>query len=431
MQTEDPPPAPRPPRPLVGGVERLDPALDALVAPDARLEVLAQGYKWSEGPVWTGGALLFSDVPNNVDLALERGRGRRASSCARAATPAASRAAASRARTAWPSTRTGRLYLCQHGDRRDRAAAPPTARRSRPSPTASRASASTAPTIWWCARTATSTSPIRSTAWTGTGRIRRARSPGAASTAARAGGGVDVLDKDADLPERPRVLARRQDAVRRACPIRRGRSGWPTTSTRTAASATGGSSSTRRRWSKAGKKGLPDGLKIDDDGNLFATGPGGVFVFSPAGKHLGTIVTGRADRQLRLRRRRLDAVHDRERQADAHPAQARGGRRQVAMALRRTPTTGSGAAVPLAAAAGQPRLPPAAGGGGDARPGPARRRHRAYMIFRLGFSVGGQVLAGILGSDRHLRLRRRRQARRELHPDDGRVGGRRWRRWAC
>ena len=33
-------------------------------------------------------------------------------------------------------------------------------------------------------------------------------------------------------------------------------------------------------------------MKIDVAGNLFATGPGGVFVFSPAGKHLGTIVTG-------------------------------------------------------------------------------------------------------------------------------------------
>ena len=43
---------------------------------------------------------------------------------------------------------------------------------------------------------------------------------------------------------------------------------------------------------KAGKKGLPDGMKIDLAGNLFATGPGGVLVFSPAGKHLGTIVTG-------------------------------------------------------------------------------------------------------------------------------------------
>ena len=40
--------------------------------------------------------------------------------------------------------------------------------------------------------------------------------------------------------------------------------------------------------------GLPDGLKVDDKGNLFATGPGGVLIFSPDGKHLGTIKTGKA-----------------------------------------------------------------------------------------------------------------------------------------
>jgi gluconolactonase len=40
------------------------------------------------------------------------------------------------------------------------------------------------------------------------------------------------------------------------------------------------------------KKGLPDGMKVDRDGNLWATGPGGVLVFSPAGKHLGTLATG-------------------------------------------------------------------------------------------------------------------------------------------
>jgi gluconolactonase len=42
------------------------------------------------------------------------------------------------------------------------------------------------------------------------------------------------------------------------------------------------------------RKGLPDGLKIDTEGNLFATGPGGVLVISPEGKHLGTIQTGQA-----------------------------------------------------------------------------------------------------------------------------------------
>ena len=35
--------------------------------------------------------------------------------------------------------------------------------------------------------------------------------------------------------------------------------------------------------------GLPDGMKVDEKGNIYATGPGGFWVFSPAGKHLGTI----------------------------------------------------------------------------------------------------------------------------------------------
>jgi gluconolactonase len=38
--------------------------------------------------------------------------------------------------------------------------------------------------------------------------------------------------------------------------------------------------------------GAPDGLKVDRDGNVFTTGPGGVLVLSPEAKHLGTIVTG-------------------------------------------------------------------------------------------------------------------------------------------
>ena len=36
--------------------------------------------------------------------------------------------------------------------------------------------------------------------------------------------------------------------------------------------------------------GSPDGLKTDESGNVYCTGPEGVWVFSPVGKHLGTIV---------------------------------------------------------------------------------------------------------------------------------------------
>ena len=42
------------------------------------------------------------------------------------------------------------------------------------------------------------------------------------------------------------------------------------------------------------EKGLPDGLKVNKKGYLFATGPGGIFIFNPSGKHLGTIRTGQA-----------------------------------------------------------------------------------------------------------------------------------------
>jgi gluconolactonase len=37
------------------------------------------------------------------------------------------------------------------------------------------------------------------------------------------------------------------------------------------------------------EEGLPDGMKVDAKGNVYGTGPGGIWVFSPEGKHLGTI----------------------------------------------------------------------------------------------------------------------------------------------
>ncbi|PWJ36162.1 SMP-30/gluconolactonase/LRE family protein [Sediminitomix flava] len=44
-------------------------------------------------------------------------------------------------------------------------------------------------------------------------------------------------------------------------------------------------------WVGEKYKGLPDGLKVHSSGNIFATGPGGVWVFSPEGKVVGKIST--------------------------------------------------------------------------------------------------------------------------------------------
>src|SRR5437016_2590559 len=51
-------------------VERLDPALDALVSADAKVELVKGGFGFTEGPVWVQkgreGYLLFTDIPGNV-----------------------------------------------------------------------------------------------------------------------------------------------------------------------------------------------------------------------------------------------------------------------------------------------------------------------------------------------------------------------------
>ena len=41
----------------------------------------------------------------------------------------------------------------------------------------------------------------------------------------------------------------------------------------------------------------PDGMKVDVEGNVYSTGPGGVWIIDPAGNHLGTIHTGASDDQ--------------------------------------------------------------------------------------------------------------------------------------
>ncbi|HEV7609639.1 MAG TPA: SMP-30/gluconolactonase/LRE family protein [Steroidobacteraceae bacterium] len=48
-------------------IDRWDPAMDAIVPKDWKVEKVAEGFGWAEGPIWikSGGYLLFSDVPGN------------------------------------------------------------------------------------------------------------------------------------------------------------------------------------------------------------------------------------------------------------------------------------------------------------------------------------------------------------------------------
>jgi gluconolactonase len=62
-----PPPAAEPEAPSTGSVERLDPALDGIVPQGAEIEKLATGFSFIEGPLWRAdGSVWFSDVVGNV-----------------------------------------------------------------------------------------------------------------------------------------------------------------------------------------------------------------------------------------------------------------------------------------------------------------------------------------------------------------------------
>src|SRR4051812_3822084 len=66
-----------PSTPVVGTVQRETSALDALIPRDAKVERIAEGFTWSEGPVWIadGSYLLFSDVPENRMYRWREGEG--------------------------------------------------------------------------------------------------------------------------------------------------------------------------------------------------------------------------------------------------------------------------------------------------------------------------------------------------------------------
>ncbi len=107
-------------RPTIGEIERLDPALDALVPPDAKMEIIVDGLDWCEGPLWIpadGGFLIFSDIPQNKIYRWDAKSGKQEYLHPSGYTGTTPRGGESGTNGS-TLDREGRLILCQHGDRR-------------------------------------------------------------------------------------------------------------------------------------------------------------------------------------------------------------------------------------------------------------------------------------------------------------------------
>lgn len=272
----------------VGRVERLDPAFEKLVAADAKLEKLADGFTWSEGPVWYAGAVVFSDVPKNVAYRWKEG-----------ATTAEVFLKPSGLLTPTPGFREegsnglaldgqGRLLLAQHGERRiarhengkftslaDRFEGK---RFNSPNDLAVRRSGEIYFTDPPYGLEKTTESPLKELPFSGVYRLAK-------------DGEVTLLTKSLNFPN---GIAFSPDEKVLYIAVSDGKA------PRIMAydvHADGGIAGERVFFDalplkNAGGKGSCDGLKVDRAGNLWATGPGGVLVISSAGKHLGTLATG-------------------------------------------------------------------------------------------------------------------------------------------
>jgi gluconolactonase len=281
----------QPAQPTLGTITRHDPRFDKLVPPGAVIQKLADGFDWAEGPVWvkSGGFLLFSDIPKNTVWKWKEGEG-----VSLYLRPSGySGRPAFRGREPGSSglllDGSGRLVLCQHGDRRvarreadggftTLAANYDDKRLNSPNDAAYKANGDLYFTDPPYGLPKAFDDPGRELDFCGVYRLGK-------------DGTVTLLTKElsapngiAFAPDEKTLYVANSDpkrAVWMAFPVRDDGTLGPG---RVFFDATA--------LVKAGKRGLPDGLKVDRQGHVFATGPGGVLVFAPDGTHLGTLETG-------------------------------------------------------------------------------------------------------------------------------------------
>lgn len=278
-------------RPTLGKIVREDPRLDALIPPDARIEVLGTGFEWSEGPVWVrdGGYLLFSDIPRNSVMKWKEGEG-----ITLFMKPSGYTGVAPYGREPGSNglalDREGRLVLCEHGDRRVARLEKEGGKKTLADSYQGKRLNSPNDLVFHSNGDLYFTDPPY-------GLPRQWDDPRRELDFC----GVYRLSTDGKLTlltremTRPNGIAFSPDErtlyVAQSDPKRAVWMAFPVKSDGTLGEGRVFYDATRL----VGKMpGLPDGLKVDRSGNLFATGPGGVHIFSPDGRSLGRIDTGEA-----------------------------------------------------------------------------------------------------------------------------------------
>lgn len=276
----------------IGAIERMDPALDIIISPNAKAEIIAEGFEWSEGPLWIEKEkmLLFSDVPANTIYKWTEEKGKEVYLKPSGYTDSVPSICKEPGSNGLILDAEGKLVLCQHGDRRmarmDAALDKPIAkfitladkynnkRLSSPNDAVYNFGELFFTDPPYGLSTQDDKDPEKEIPFNGVYRLTkngrvtlitdsRSRPNGLAFFP----GGRRLLVANSD-PEKPDWYL---------FDVNPGDTIFPP----------------KLFFSAAGydkkSNGLPDGLKIDKNGNVFATGPGGIYIFNESGKLLGKL----------------------------------------------------------------------------------------------------------------------------------------------
>ena len=268
----------------VGSIKGVDPAFDKLAPAGAKIEKLASGFQFTEGPIWIaegGGYLLFSDIPAN---AIRKWTPDGKVSIFRQPVFAGSFAQGQFiGSNGLTLDAQGRLVSCEHGNRRvartekngsitvlaDKFEGK---RLNSPNDAVFKKNGGlyfTDPPYGFLKQ---DDDPAKELKVNGVFRLTPA-------------GKLDLLVKDLTRPnglgfspDEKKLYIANSDPNRKVWMVYEVKADGALANGKVFADVT-----------KETADGLPDGMKLDTQGNLYCTGPGGIWVFSPQGKHLGTI----------------------------------------------------------------------------------------------------------------------------------------------
>lgn len=272
-------------------LEKKDNELDNIVGPRFSIDTIATGLQWSEGPLWLEkeNKLLFSDVPNNIIYQWTETIGKSVYLIPSGYTDTVARGGetGSNGLLTDPS---GRLVLCQHGNRQvARMEAPLEKPAARFFPLANLYNGKrfnspndavydqkgnlffTDPPY---GLEKNMEDPQKEIAFQGVYRL---------DTNGRVTLLVDTISRPngiAFFPDGKKMIIANSDPLK---PY------WYLYEVTEQGRLTNGSLFYHPTGSLEKLPGVPDGLKIDKNGNVFASGPGGIWIFNKDGKWLGRI----------------------------------------------------------------------------------------------------------------------------------------------